>query len=345
MVTTKSMRITFVLLVVAVIALIASTMALARKYGEQRQLTDNYREALSLSVSDMADTKAAVSELSAGNAELTDKNSELLLQYDELTKENENLRKQIEAFEPYMAANQTQIDELMERVQTLETELSYRQTEDIIAETNTMTKHKYQSDTASFQYWLYQPNYPENGDKQLPMIVSLHSGNGTGTNLDQLVNFDYGLCRDLYEGHVSPNAIILMPQSPTGWTKDYEALFELIDAVADEYNVDKSRIAITGVSRGGIATFEMLKRYDDYFFRAMPIASATDPESAAYIKTPLWIIHGELDTGMGFSVVEAERLITKHGGDCRLQMLPGVGHSGQQIYYEDPTALKWLTGT
>jgi predicted peptidase len=247
-----------------------------------------------------------------------------------------------------MAANETQTEELNNQIIELQEKIAQLTTAPvnygIIDNTDTLSKHEYETETAHFGYWLYMPENAETSEKPLPMIVFLHSGNGTGTNLDQLVNFDYGMARYLYEGRLQPNAVIVMPQSPNGWTKDYDQLFEFITAMADIYNVDKSRISLTGVSRGGIATFEMLLRYDDYFFRAMPIASAGNADLCKNIKTPLWIVHGENDTGMGFSVIDIDRLINENGGTCKLQMLPGAGHTGQYVYYEDPEVMAWLTG-
>lgn len=38
----------------------------------------------------------------------------------------------------------------------------------------------------------------------------------------------------------------------------------------------------------------------------MPVCGSVDPLSCALLtKMPVWIFHGELDRGMGFSVIQA----------------------------------------
>lgn len=250
---------------------------------------------------------------------------------------------------PFYDATNVEMQELFEYIRDLEIENGQKSLEERIQNSHTMTKNHYISDTCDFEYWLYNPNLYSN--EKMPLIVSLHGGNGTGRNLDQLVNYDEGFCTYLYEGKTFPNAIVLMPQSPTGWTRDYDDLMELIEYIVKEYDINRSRIYITGVSRGGVATYEMLKLYPNYFAAAMPIASATYPYTCKDIKTPMRIYHGEYDlrnTGgtvsMGDSVIAVEKLINENGGNCELFILPGVGHSGQFIYWdtENYDAMEWL---
>ena len=224
----------------------------------------------------------------------------------------------------------------------------------------TMVKEHYDgsSSSSTYNYWIYRPeNFDIYGEK-LPLIVSLHGGNGTGTNLDQLHSYDEGFCKYIYEGKTAPEAVVLMPQSPSGWWFKYsdqgeiegcKGLLELIEYVAYNNNIDKSRIYITGVSRGGVATFLMLRHCPDYFAAAMPIASATKPALCAGIKTPIRIYHGRYDlqndeTHMGNSVITATDIINNSGGNCELIIIEGIGHSGQFVYYdtENYDAMEWL---
>lgn len=223
-----------------------------------------------------------------------------------------------------------------------------------------MVKKRYEGGTRenTFDYWLYTPESFGEGDVQLPLIVSLHSGNGTGTDLDNLHLYDEGLCQYIYRGVTAPNAVVIMPQSPSGWWFHYgpqgedtgcDGLMELIEHVVKTCNIDRDRIYITGVSRGGCATFLMVRRFPYYFAGAMPIASATNPYLCASIKTPMRIYHGREDLRtdelhMGNSVVAAEKIINENGGNCQLFILDGVGHGGQFVYwdYDNYDAMSWL---
>ena len=274
------------------------------------------------------------------NAEIKDLKKDI----NSLENDNLDLSNRIEELEIYSLAANEDYQDTVNYINGIEAQLSRMTLEERIDNTFTMEKYQYKSDTAEFGYWLYLPNLPGDENEQLPLIVSLHSGNGTGRNLDQLIDYDNGMARFLHNGLLRPNAIILMPQSPTGWTRDYDDLMELIEYIANEYNVDKKKISLTGVSRGGVATFEMVIQYPNYFSAAVPIASAVDWGRCNVIKTPMRIYHGAGDTGMGFSVVEAEKVINNNGGQCELFLLKGVGHSGQFVYYEnDYGVIEWMT--
>lgn len=210
---------------------------------------------------------------------------------------------------------------------------------------------------ASYGYWIYVPDsYNQLSDGQMPLIVSLHGANGTGVTLERMLNCDIGMATFLYQKKTSPNAIVLMPQSPTCWWYGYNVaqeqegcagLMELIEHIVEAYNVDRDRIYLTGVSRGGMVTYRMLLYYPDYFAAAMPIASAGDPNECASIKTPLRIYHGEQDLSpmlMGPSVLAIAENISGNGGTCELYILEGVAHGGQHIYYDTKNydAMEWL---
>ena len=148
----------------------------------------------------------------------------------------------------------------------------------------------------------------------------------------------------LVQGKIHPNAVILAPQSPNGWTSGWEDLMELIEFIVQEYNIDRTRISVTGSSRGGVCTFELIMRYPDYFASAMPINSSTYTNNCNKIKTPVRIYHGGQDYGMGFAVVAANDIINSNGGQSELIMFDWVGHGCQFIYYQEKyDVYNWLT--
>lgn len=61
----------------------------------------------------------------------------------------------------------------------------------------------------------------------------------------------------------------------------------------------------------------------------MPCAGVRQRGSAqlrAAYKNAVWIFHGELDRGMGFSVIQAHEMINRCGGSSKLTLLSGQGH-------------------
>ena len=244
--------------------------------------------------------------------------------------------------EPFDMATKAEMAAYQQRIEELEKQIGGMSFAERAANTQTFLPGYYQGVSQSYDYYLYDPGIRED-NKQMPLIVSLHDGGGTGTNLNKLVNTDVGLCSYIAEGLVHPNAIVLMPQSPNGWASGYEDLMDLINKTVHDYDIDPNRVYITGPSRGGIGTFEMLIRYPDYFAAAMPLCAAIAPNRCTEIKIPGRIDHGTLDTGMGFSVKDADKIMNENGGNSELIMLEGQGHNIQFIYYQDEYgALDWL---
>lgn len=169
-----------------------------------------------------------------------------------------------------------------------------------------------------------------------PMIVYLHGTDGCGSNPARLLEIE-SLPQYLETGRIAlpENAALLAPQCPVGsnWAKQAEAAMTLIEAVAEAEGIDPARIALTGASLGGMGTFSLGIRYSDRFSCLVPVCGAVEPAlCAALTGQPVRIFHGENDTGMGFSAVEADRVIRAAGGDSRLFLLPGEGHEIRWVY-------------
>ena len=86
------------------------------------------------------------------------------------------------------------------------------------------------------------------------LIVFLHGAGERGEDFEKL--YIHGPAKYVRAGSYKPKTILLCPQCPNGyiWNLLTEELFELIESVVNEYGVDRSRIAITGISMGGYGT-------------------------------------------------------------------------------------------
>ena len=106
------------------------------------------------------------------------------------------------------------------------------------------------------QYWVYTPEDLEPG---LPLVIYLHSS--FGLNGKALRD---ALPRMIRDGTIAePDAVILVPQLPGGysekheWQEAFESLVPIIEKVTQEYEVDETRIALTGYSLGGIGVLDL----------------------------------------------------------------------------------------
>ena len=151
-------------------------------------------------------------------------------------------------------------------------------------------------------------------------------------------------------------------------------VLEAIEHVASNYAIDRDRITISGSSMGGAATWYLISHYPDLFAGAAPFCGYCDyrlwekpggltfhmhewempswrSRSAAFLienlaHTPVWIIHGEWDRGVGGGVpVEHSRqiaqLMEERDYTYKYTEVPKTGHGCRlpDIWEE---AILWL---
>jgi predicted peptidase len=104
---------------------------------------------------------------------------------------------------------------------------------------------------------------------------------------------------------------------------------ELLDALQREYSgIDANRLYITGLSNGGLGTWDAIERWPDYFAAAAPICGAGDPSKAAVLRNlPIWAFHGSADTTIPVSGSrDMIAAIQAAGGHPKYTEFAGKGH-------------------
>ena len=132
--------------------------------------------------------------------------------------------------------------------------------------------------------------------KEPGLIVFLHGAGERGEDFEKL--YVHGPAKYIRNGSFKPETVVLCPQCPDGyiWNLLTEELYELIEATVENYGIDRSRIAITGISMGGYGTWEMGMSYPDYFSALGPVCGGGVSWRAKLIgKTPVWAFHGDAD--------------------------------------------------
>lgn len=121
-------------------------------------------------------------------------------------------------------------------------------------------------------------------------------------------------------------------------------VFEVVDRLAKEHQVDPKRIYVTGLSMGGFGSFAAVARRPEFFAAAMPVCGGGDPKTAVQIKdVPFWVFHGKSDNvvPLSASIVMVEAL-KKAGAKVEFREYPGVGHDSWSATYRDPKVWQWL---
>lgn len=216
----------------------------------------------------------------------------------------------------------------------------------------------------------YQILYPKNYDRtqKYPIVLVLHGAGERGNdNQKQLTHGSKLFLNE--ENRAKFPAIVVFPQcaSDSYWmsgkidrTKqpielifDYpkapnwplKAAIDLVKKLIKEEAVDKKRMYITGLSMGGMGTFEALSRYPKLFAAAAPICGGGNLElTKKYAKrVPLWIFHGSVD-----AVVKVQysrdiyAALQANGTKVKYTEYPNVNHNSWDNAFAEPEFLSWM---
>ncbi len=212
---------------------------------------------------------------------------------------------------------------------------------------------------SSLNYRLLSPKMKAN--EKYPLVVFLHgSGERGEDNEAQLQNGVLAFAENRFQAkHPS---FVLAPQCPTAqsWS-EYDLLNDILwkdklaetnmklldlldDFLAEHPEIDRNRIYLTGLSMGGLGTFDLLMRRPNFFAAGIPVCGGGEPTKAAEIKhIPMWILHGVLD---GAVPVEYSRnmvaALKAQGSTVNYTEYSTLGHGVWQETYYNPAVLEWL---
>ncbi len=207
------------------------------------------------------------------------------------------------------------------------------------------TAHIFTSKNKPSVKFNYLVALPENFSKEskLPMIVFLHGSGERGNNVELIKK--HGLAKT-YEKHTPRGFIVLSPQCPADrvWNNYIEELMELIEFAASEYNADKSRISITGLSMGGFGTWEMGITYPDYFSAMAPICGGGMEWRAPLLKDiPIKAFHGVLDEVVPVKrSIEMVKAVNRAGGKATITLYGKLEHNSWDMAYTGSELVDWL---
>ena len=194
--------------------------------------------------------------------------------------------------------------------------------------------------TVKNNYLLYTPEGYEDKDAW-PLMVFLHGAGERGDDLEKLKV--HGPPKLIAQGKDFP-CIVLAPQCPKHLWWYPQALLQLIDKIANEYKVDKSRIYLTGLSMGGFGTWALAAEHPDVFAAIAPICGGGSPEKAeAYVGIPTWVFHGAKDSVVPIALSEKMvEAIKAAGGEPKFTVYPEANHDSWTATYDNPEFYEWL---
>ena len=139
--------------------------------------------------------------------------------------------------------------------------------------------------------------------------------------------------------------ILVSPLLPAEEDWDIAKLARILAHLQRTLPVDPERIYLTGLSRGGHATWRWAAAEPARFAAIAPVAGRGDPATACALKDlPVWAFHGDRDDVVipegSFAMARAIRACG--GRASRLTIYPDLGHNAWDPAYDDPALYLWL---
>jgi predicted peptidase len=174
-----------------------------------------------------------------------------------------------------------------------------------------------------------------------PLMIFLH---GSGERGDDIAKVKVHGPPKVAERDPNFPFILISPLLPAEQDWDIAKLNVILGKALETLPVDPSRVYLTGLSRGGHATWKWAAAEPQKFAAVAPVAGRGDPATACVLKAkPVWAFHGDRDDVVipegSFAMVRAIRAC---GGSPRLTIYPDVGHNAWDPAYEDPALYLWL---
>ena len=217
----------------------------------------------------------------------------------------------------------------------------------------------------SWRYVVYVPR-EFRPDRQWPVLLFLHGAGERGD--DGLHQTQVGLGPAIRWNPDRFPMIVVMPQVPAEqrWLDEpADVAMAALDQSIVEFNGDRKRTYLTGISMGGYGVWHLALAHPDRFAAIVPVCggilpqktttsvrqsplnlAAADPYAFTAEKLraiPVWIFHGADDATV--PVTESRRMLEAlraiHA-DVRYTEYPGVGHGSWEKAYGEEELWSWL---
>lgn len=150
--------------------------------------------------------------------------------------------------------------------------------------------------TAPYGFYQYLPlGYDSGSPDEWPVVIFLHGAGETGDGTSQLSDvLIHGIPRNIRNGINYP-FVAISPQSPGQWS--VSNLDALVQYIKNNYQVDKDRIFLTGLSMGGLGTWNYARTNPEELAAILPMcASQTTIDGSKLVNVPTWVFHSWGDT-------------------------------------------------
>ena len=217
------------------------------------------------------------------------------------------------------------------------------------ANENTGIIHDHNEPGSRGGFSLYVPEY-YTPDRAWPLVMALHGGSGNGRGflwswLRDARSFGAILVAPTATGNTSTKSTWAL----TGEDTDTPNLARILDSVRGRWNIDSTKLLLTGMSDGGTFCYVTGLESASPFTHLAPISATFHPLMAEMADAerlrglPVYLVHGRLDWMFPVQVARQTRdTLSAAGADVTYRELEDLSH----CYPREMNApiLNWLRG-
>ena len=181
--------------------------------------------------------------------------------------------------------------------------------------------------------------------KRMPLLVFLNGYGESGR--DNLKHLSVGLGPALKDRASDFPFVVLFVQTPGKWSANGEetrTLLAAMDRTISEYNLDPTRVVLTGMSTGGEGVWRVGAAHQQRFAALVPVCGWSASDTVDQLTNiPIWAFHCSGDplifSGNTSSMVSA---INKKGGKAKYTSYGALAHDAWTRTYSDPDVYAWM---
>jgi predicted peptidase len=199
-------------------------------------------------------------------------------------------------------------------------------------------------DGQEFKYAIYVPPTYDPKTPQ-PTIIFLNGHGECGT--DGMLQTTQGIGNAVKANPEKWPFLIIFPQKQVGdekWEDEESMVLAILGRTREEYNIDDSRLYLTGISQGGHGTWAIGSRHPELFAAIAPICGWGDEKIAAgLVNMPIRAFHGDIDSAVPVQEsLDMENRLKAAGGSCDLTIYPGIDHNSWDKAYGEENLGEWF---
>ena len=189
--------------------------------------------------------------------------------------------------------------------------------------------------------------HDQRSSRKLPVLLFL---NGVGENGDDGISLGNNFGMPIWEMQEFFPFLAIAPQCrPNGsWvagSPDVTWALQVLDAVIEEFDGDKDRVYLTGVSAGGIGVWSVGAAYPERFAALVPLCGSAGGDVSRLVKArlPVWNFYNDQDDrGLVMSNRNIRQQLIELGSSPFVSEYPAEGHNCWNRGYRNSAMYAWL---